>query len=118
MKLFKFIRESLANIGFKANYIPRQDSVGIVPEPTVKETEDRLVKQRIREAFAAQEKEIRLRSSKPHSFSCEDNWTCRKEKCFVVEGDVIVREDSIPARKRGRRVRMEVVQDKDFKEMI
>lgn len=118
MKLFKFIRDSLANIGFKASYQPKHDSIGLASEPTVKENEDKIVRQRVREAFAAQEKEMRLRSAKPHSFACEDNWTCKKNPCYVVEADVIVGSEIIPAKKRGRKMRTETVRDKDFKEMI
>lgn len=114
MGLFKFIRDSLANIRLTASYIPKHDSVEIAPEATVKEAEDKIVRQRIREAFAAQEKEIRLRSAKPHSFACEDNWTCQKNPCFVVEADVIVRQDIIPVKKRGQKPRVKTVQDKDF----
>jgi len=99
MKLFKFIRDSLANIGFKSSYQPKHDSVGVAPEATVKESEDKIVRQRVREAFAAQEKEIRLRSAKPHSFACEDNWTCKKNPCYVVEPDVIVVPSLIPTRR-------------------
>ena len=115
MKLFKFIRDSLANIGFKASYQPKHDSIGLASEPTVKENEDKIVRQRVREAFAAQEKEMRLRSAKPHSFACEDNWTCKKNPCFVVEPDMIVRQDIIPTRKRGPKPRVKTVQDKDLK---
>jgi len=114
MKIFKFIRESLANIGFTTGYVPKHNSIGIADDQTIKEAEDQIIRQRVREAFAQQEREMRLRSAKPHSFACEDNWTCTKNPCFIVEPDVIVGKQIKPAKKRGRPVKIKRVKDKDF----
>lgn len=88
MKLFKFIRESLSHIGFKANYTPT-NSISI-PE-TVKEQDHRAIKERVRKAFEQQEKEMKMRAFKQHSASCPDNWTCRADPCFIIEPDKIVK---------------------------
>jgi hypothetical protein len=89
MTLFKFIRESLANIGFKANYKP-QNTITAIPD-TVKEVDHKKQVEAVRKAFAQQEQEMRIRAMKIHSSSCEDNWTCRKEPCYIPEPDKIVK---------------------------
>ena len=91
MKLFKFIRESLKNIGFKATYVPKHDSLGVATPDTIKVDEHKAIRESVRKQFAEQDMAMRIRASKAHSSSCVDNWTCKAEPCFVLEPDVIVK---------------------------
>jgi hypothetical protein len=87
MTLFKFIRDNLSKIGFKASFTPSSSPIGV---DMVKVDEHQAIKESIRKQFAEQERAMQIRSTKPHAPSCPDNWTCRKETCFVAEPDRIV----------------------------
>jgi hypothetical protein len=45
---------------------------------------------RTRKQFKQQEASMNARALKAHASDCFDNWTCEKDKCFVIEPDKIV----------------------------
>lgn len=93
MKIFKYIRDWLTKSGINPTYVPKHDAVGFNTPDTVKEDEQKAIRERVRKSFSQQEREIMIRASKPHSMSCPDNWTCTKNPCFIPVPDIIVVHD-------------------------
>ncbi|HVW99237.1 MAG TPA: hypothetical protein VHA52_02185 [Candidatus Babeliaceae bacterium] len=87
MKLFESIRNYLSKINLmptsnQSNPLSHVDIVAV--------DENRELKESIRKQFAEQEQAMQIRSFKAHGPSCPDNWTCKKEPCFIIEPDRII----------------------------
>jgi hypothetical protein len=77
---------------------------------------DDAIKNAVRKAFEEQKQAMKARALKAHANNCVDMWTCKKDPCFVVTPDKIVKTKTVKRKTDQQRIKEELKRRKEREE--